>query len=61
MDETKIATQTVNLNKPGDFFAVEYRIPGELARGKNKVTVKFQAPPDGIAGGLCGLAVLKER
>jgi hypothetical protein len=61
VDETRIATQTVNVNKPGDFFDVEYRIPGELARGKNKVTVKFQAPADGIAGGLYGLAVLRER
>lgn len=61
VDETKIATQTVNVNKPGDFFDVEYRIPGELTRGKNRVTVRFKAPPDGIAGGVFGLAVLRER
>jgi len=61
VDGTKIATQTVNVNRPGDFFDVEYRIPEELIRGKNRVTVKFQAPPDGIAGGLYGLAVLRER
>ena len=58
---TKIATQTVNVNFPGDFFDVEYRIPVELTRGKEKVSVRFQAPPEGIAGGLYGLVLLRER
>jgi DUF1680 family protein len=59
VDGTRIATQVVNVNRPGDFFDVEYRIPAELTRGKKKVTVKFQSPPEGIAGGLFGLAMLK--
>ncbi len=61
IDREKIATQTVNVNFPGDFFDVEYKIPFELTRGKEKVSVKFQAPADGTAGGLFGLAMLKER
>jgi hypothetical protein len=59
IDGTKIATQVVNVPRPGDFFDVEYKIPAELTRGKNKVTVKFQSYPDGIAGGLFGLVMLK--
>jgi uncharacterized protein len=59
VDGTKIATQIINVNRPGDFFDVAYEIPSELTRGKNKVTVKFQSYPDGIAGGLFGLMILK--
>ncbi len=61
VEETKIATQTVNVNFPGDFFDVEYKIPLELTRGKEKVSVRFQAPGEGTAGGLFGLVMLKER
>jgi DUF1680 family protein len=57
----KIATQTVNVNFPGDFFDVEYKIPLELTRGKKKITVRYQAPPEGAAGGLYGLVMLRER
>jgi len=61
VDGTKIATQTVNVNFPGDFFDVEYKIPLELSRGKDKVTVRYEAPPEGIAGGLYDLVMLRER
>jgi hypothetical protein len=61
VDGTRIATQTVNVNFPGDFFAVEYPVPQELTRAKEKVTVRYQAPPRGVAGGLFGLAMLRER
>jgi hypothetical protein len=61
VEGTKIATQTVNVNFPGDFFDVEYKIPPELTRGKEKITVRYQAPPEGAAGGLYGLVMLRER
>jgi hypothetical protein len=61
VDGTKIATQTVNVNFPGDHFDVEYPVPRELTRDKEKVTVRYQAPPGGMAGGLFGLAMLRER
>jgi len=61
VDGKKIATQTVNVNFPGDFFDVEYRIPLELTRGKDKVTVRYEAPPEGLAGGLYDLVMLRER
>jgi DUF1680 family protein len=61
VEGTKIATQTVNVNFPGDFFDVEYEIPSELTRDKEKISVKFQAPEEGTAGGLFGLVILKKR
>jgi DUF1680 family protein len=61
VEGTKIATQTVNVNFPGDFFDREYKIPSELTRGNEKVCVRFQAPDEGAAGGLFGLVMLKER
>ena len=59
VDGARIATQDLNRNKPGEFFDVEYAIPAQLTRGKQNVTVRFQAHPGNIAGGLFGLRVLK--
>jgi len=59
VDGQKIATQTLNANKPNEFFDEEYKIPAELTRGKDKVTVKFQAQPGGVAGGVFGCVMLK--
>jgi len=59
VDGQKIATQTLNRSTPGEFFDVEYKIPATLTREKGKVTVKFQARPGGVAGGVFGCAMLK--
>lgn len=58
VDGVKIATQTLNNDKPGQFFDVVYSIPGQLIDGKQKVTVRFQAHPGNIAGGLYGLRTI---
>ncbi len=58
VDGVKIATQTLNHEKPGQFFDVVYSIPGQLIEGKQKVTVRFQAHPGNIAGGLYGLRTI---
>ena len=52
-------TQSLNNNKPGEFFDVEYPIPADLLKGKEKITVKFQAHPDNTAGGVFEVATLK--
>lgn len=59
VDGVKIAEQTLNNDRPGEFFDVIYRIPKELTRGKQKVTVRWQARPGHIAGGVFGVRVLK--
>jgi hypothetical protein len=61
VDGKKVATQTVNNNKPKEFFEVEYTIPEELTRKKEKVTVKFQAESSGVAGGVFGCVMKKGK
>jgi hypothetical protein len=49
------------LNLSRRFHDVTHSIPESLTRGKDKVTVRFQAHPGGWAGGLFGVrTVLRE-
>lgn len=50
VDETKIAEQSLNAPKPEEFIEEAYPIPPALTRGKEGVTVKFQARPQQDAG-----------
>lgn len=59
IDGTKIAEQTLDRNKPNEFFDVAYPVPQELRKGKERITVKFQAHPNNIAGGLFGCRLVK--
>ncbi len=52
VEDKTIATQTLNRNQPGKFFDAAYRIPADLARGKQFVTVRFQPHAGAKAGGL---------
>jgi hypothetical protein len=54
VDNVKIATQTLNQDKPGEPFDVTYALPVELTAGKQKITVKLQAgtqPGRGVGAG----------
>jgi len=57
-DGVKIATQSLQNDKPGQFFEVTYAIPEALTHGKTKITVRFEAQPDNTAGGFYGLRVV---
>ncbi|MCX7049519.1 MAG: glycoside hydrolase family 127 protein [Candidatus Sumerlaeota bacterium] len=59
IDGEKIASQTLNKNKPGEFFDQPYDIPEKLTKGKERVTVKFAAHPGKTAGGVFGILALK--
>jgi hypothetical protein len=59
VDGTKIATQQLLKNQPEKFWDAVYPIPGELTRGKEKVTVKLQAKPGNYAGGLFGSRIVR--
>ena len=61
VDGQKIAEQKLDKTKLGQFFDVDYAIPTALIQGKQRVSVKFQAHSDAIAGGLFGLLVLKDN
>ena len=60
VDDTKIATQKLLNNKPGQFWDAVYPIPADLTKGKEKVTIKLQAQPGNFAGGLFGSRILKQ-
>jgi hypothetical protein len=59
VDGTKIASQKLQNDHPGKFWDATYPIPVELTKGKNKVTVKLQAQPGNLAGGLFFSRVLR--
>ncbi len=61
IDGTKIATQSLQNDRPGEFFDLAYAIPVELTRGKQKATVKLQAHPGNFAGGLFGCRTMNRR
>jgi DUF1680 family protein len=61
VDGQKIAAQSLHNDKPGEFFDVTYAIPTELTRGKNKITIRFQAQPGNFAGGFYGVRTIKHE
>lgn len=58
INDTVIATQTLNFNDPGHFFDVEYEIPERLTAGQSAVTVTFQAYPRKTVGGIFACQML---
>lgn len=58
VDETVIATETLDFNKPGEFYNEIYPIPDYLVAGKSSITVKFDARPGMYAGGIFGLRLM---
>ena len=59
VDGVRIATQRLQNNRPDQFFDQTYRIPADLVKGKSKVTVRFQAHPGGMAGGVFECRIVK--
>ena len=59
VDGQKIATQRLENNKPDKFYDEVYRLPADLLKGKQTITVKFQAHPGAWAGGVFGARVMK--
>jgi DUF1680 family protein len=55
VDDQKIAAQTLHSDKPGRFIYITYPLDKKLTKGKDKITLKFSAPQNGIAGGVFGI------
>ncbi|MBI5830737.1 MAG: glycoside hydrolase family 127 protein [Armatimonadetes bacterium] len=55
----RLATQTLDRLKPGEFTDVAYRLPADMLMGKSKITVRFQGKPGNFAGGVFGLRVVR--
>jgi hypothetical protein len=58
VDDTLIATQTLQQNESGEFWDQRYPLVPALTQGKQKVTVKFQSQPGKKAGRLFGARVM---
>lgn len=59
VDGAVVGTQSLNHDRPGQLFDVEYPLPPELTRGKSRVTVRFVPHAGCMAGGVFGCAVLR--
>ncbi len=61
VENTKIASQVINNNKPGSAYYCYYEIPEGLTEGKEAVTVKFMANGDlCCAGGVLEARIVSE-
>ena len=58
VDGTSVGTFAANSTASG-FFDARYAIPADLARGKSKVTVKFQAAPNGRIAPVFGVRTVR--
>jgi uncharacterized protein len=63
VDDARVGEQRIERHRPGSptksFFDVEYAIPAELARGKQKVTVRFQATGGNETAGVFGVRMIR--
>lgn len=63
VDGTRIGEQRIERHRPGSptksFFDVEYPIPAELVKGKQKVTVRFQATGGNETAGVFGVRIVR--
>ncbi len=59
VDGQKLLTQRLEGRHPDQFFDEVTPLPESLVQGKQRVTVRFVAPPGGYAGGVFGLRILK--
>ncbi len=59
IDGKRLAEQTVERRGPLLFFDVEYPIPPELIRGKQKVTVRFQATGGNETAAVFGIRMIR--
>ena len=61
VDGKIIATESLNNNRPEEFYDATYVLPAELTAGKHSVMVKFAAHPGNLAGGVFGVRVLRAQ
>jgi hypothetical protein len=54
----KVATVKLENNKPGEYYEETYSIPPQVTEGRSRITVKFQAHPGKMAGGVFGCAMM---
>jgi hypothetical protein len=58
-DGVRIGQQTIERRGPVRFFDVEYPVPADVVKGKQKITVKFQATQGNEIGAVFGLRLIR--
>jgi DUF1680 family protein len=61
IDGQKLTTERLNHKRPDKFYDEVYPLPADLLKGKDKITVKFQAHKGSTAGGVFGVRVMKKQ
>jgi hypothetical protein len=61
VDNVKIATQTLDNDKPGKFFDVEYPLPEPLTKGKKEVRVRIVPHDRSTAGPIFGVRLFTAK
>ena len=59
VDGECVGHQTVTRRRQDRFFDVEYAIPSDLVRGKEKVTVRFQATDGNSIAAVFGIRMIR--
>jgi DUF1680 family protein len=61
VDNTIIGATSLDNSRPEGFYDVTYPIPANFTQGKESVTVKLQAHPGSVAGGVYDLRIVKPK
>jgi hypothetical protein len=59
VDGELITEQSVEKSEPARLYDVEYKLPEDLVKGKQKVTVKFLATRGNEIGAVCGIRIVR--
>jgi hypothetical protein len=59
VDGQRVGEQTLERRGPLRFFDVEYSVPADLVKDKQKVTVKFQATQGNEIGAVYGIRMIR--
>lgn len=61
VDGKVLARQQLYQNSPGYFFEVEYPLPANLIRGKNRITIRFKGVPGSWTGAVYNVRLTKRE
>jgi hypothetical protein len=59
VDGRRIGHQEVTRSRPPRFYDVEYPIAAEIVEGKQRVTVRFQAPEGNSVASVFGIRMIR--
>ena len=59
VDGVKLTTQRLTSKQPGKFYDEVHALPADMIKGKERITVRFQAHAGSWAGGVFGVRVMR--